>query len=142
MTTDFSVPAAGYPLRTVIYTFCLPSLQTPERAGNCFGCRKREGACHGGGGPAAHGPNCTGGGGGVPAKLPAGFAPPSAGGVPGAAASGGGAHALGGVGGLPYNGYQMNGAGYYHQPAWHAAAAAIPPHQQHHHQQQQAANKG
>merc|ERR1719458_1028419 len=35
--------------------------QTAERAGNCFGCRKREGPCH----SVGHG---------VPAKLSAGFA--------------------------------------------------------------------
>ena len=87
-----------------------PSLQTAERAGNCFGCRKREGPCH----ALGHG---------VPAKLSAGFAGAAA----AAAASVGGhhpgvghSHAAAGGGHGHYNGYPLNGAA-----AAAAAAASV-----------------
>ena len=98
-----------------------PSLQTAERAGNCFGCRKREGPCH----SVGHG---------VPAKLSAGFA-----GAAAAAASAG--HHVGPAAAHPhYNGYPLNGAaaaaaaaasvvGYYHggggAGGW--GSAPVPP---------------
>ena len=92
-------------------------MQTAERAGNCFGYRKREGPCH------------STSGHGVPAKLSAGFAN---------GASAAGHHAAGHPHGH-YNGYPLNGAaaaaaaaasvvgGYYGGNGGWGSAAPVPP---------------
>ena len=85
-------------------TWFSPSLQTAERAGNCFGCRKREGPCH----SVGHG---------VPAKLSAGFAAAANAGHH--AGGHGGSHPHGGHG--HYNGYPLNGSA----AAAAAAAASV-----------------